>query len=568
MPAPVIVSVSTSAKASLTTPIARFAMNKPNTEPSPFEFTVEHPSGLNALDVDIIKLTAQYTVANGKDFLLGLAVREQRNPQFDFLKPTHMLFSYFTTLVDAYAKVLQPSNEQMDRLRAKKDRMKALESSVHRWEWTRSEEERKKKDAVHVDEERSAFQSIDWFDFTVVETIDFAEDELFEQPTQKVLVRVDEDDDMDMDEDDDDQIRSAATQRMEMPPPPPLLISSQLHLSSSSSSSHSAAMDANIEPEGDDADSSKYGGNTTGDMEMEMETEPEMDLNIVSDYTPRMAGSGPTSGPMTMIDPISGKVIPVDEMSEHMRVQLMDPRWRIEQKRFQEKQRETGFAEGGSIADSLKQFAKKRGDIFGQKEPINAELEEDKKNAEQSVQWDGHMSSIPQMQQLKNEMAARAPQVVITAASVLPAIGPTIPGLGPQAPRIISLPVPVPVMVPMVVMPVPLPPPVITSGHHLLNSIPPPPPLLSFAPTPVPVPAPVPIAVPPPPVVSIMPPTSTPVDVHVPDVLDREEPAGKKPRTSDIPPPPANTIPIGIIYSLLFFFFFVCCADCCHFYSI
>ena len=117
VPIPVAVSVSTSAKASITTPIARFAMNKPTTEPPPFEFTVEHPSGLNALDVDIIKLTAQYTVANGKDFLLGLAKREQRNPQFDFLKPTHMLFSYFTTLVDAYAKVLQPSTEQMDRLR-------------------------------------------------------------------------------------------------------------------------------------------------------------------------------------------------------------------------------------------------------------------------------------------------------------------------------------------------------------------------------------------------------------------------------------------------------------------
>ncbi len=41
----------------------------------------------------------------------GVAQREQRNPQFDFLKPTHMLFGYFTQLVDAYAKVLQPSSK-------------------------------------------------------------------------------------------------------------------------------------------------------------------------------------------------------------------------------------------------------------------------------------------------------------------------------------------------------------------------------------------------------------------------------------------------------------------------
>ena len=53
----------------------------------------------------MIKLTAQYTAASGRQFLAGLAQREQRNPQFDFLKPTHMLFSYFTALVDAYTKV-------------------------------------------------------------------------------------------------------------------------------------------------------------------------------------------------------------------------------------------------------------------------------------------------------------------------------------------------------------------------------------------------------------------------------------------------------------------------------
>jgi hypothetical protein len=72
----------------------------------------------------------------------------------------------------------------------------------------------------------------------------------------------------------------------------------------------------------------------------------------------------------------------------------MDPRWRIEQKRFQDKQRETGYAEGGSIADSLKTFAKMRGDIFGRKEN---ESQEEKK---ETVQWDGHMASIPQMQQV------------------------------------------------------------------------------------------------------------------------------------------------------------------------
>ena len=54
---------------------------------------------------DIIKHTAQYTAVSGSDFLKGLAGREHRNPQFDFLKHTHAYFGYFTALVESYSKV-------------------------------------------------------------------------------------------------------------------------------------------------------------------------------------------------------------------------------------------------------------------------------------------------------------------------------------------------------------------------------------------------------------------------------------------------------------------------------
>jgi splicing factor 3A subunit 1 len=430
-------SVSTSAKASIATPIARFAMNKLSSAPHPFEFSKGHPIGLSPVDVDIIKLTAQYTAANGREFLGGLALREQRNPQFDFLKPTHMLFSYFTSLVDDYAKVLQPSGEQIERVILKKDRMKALESAVHRWEWNRSEEERKTKESKYADEERSAFQSIDWFDFTVVETIDFAEDEQFVPATglegteggQSQRLLPEDDDDMDMDEDDDHP--QTVSPRMEMPMPPPpsrngfAEPNGVAHLSSSSAIASNDDEEM-YEIEGDEGNADIYGG----EVDVEMEPEPEVNINVVTDYTPRMAGT--TAGPMTMVDPVSGKVIPVDEMSEHMRIQLMDPRYRIEQKRFQDKQRETGYAEGGSIADSLMKFAKKRGDIFGEKDESSSSSQEEERKKADSVQWDGHMASIPQMQQMKNDIAARTPQTIATAASTLPAIGPVIPGLGPQ----------------------------------------------------------------------------------------------------------------------------------------
>jgi len=54
---------------------------------------------------DIVKLTAQFVAKNGKSFLTNLMTREQRNYQFDFLRPQHSLFQYFTRLVEQYTKV-------------------------------------------------------------------------------------------------------------------------------------------------------------------------------------------------------------------------------------------------------------------------------------------------------------------------------------------------------------------------------------------------------------------------------------------------------------------------------
>lgn len=52
----------------------------------------------------------------GKSFLTGLASREHANPAFNFLKPTHSLFAFFTGLCDAYSRVLMPPKELRSRL--------------------------------------------------------------------------------------------------------------------------------------------------------------------------------------------------------------------------------------------------------------------------------------------------------------------------------------------------------------------------------------------------------------------------------------------------------------------
>jgi hypothetical protein len=49
--------------------------------PLPFCSQVHVPEGLTGLDLDVIKLTAQFVARNGAAFLTGLTTREANNPQ-------------------------------------------------------------------------------------------------------------------------------------------------------------------------------------------------------------------------------------------------------------------------------------------------------------------------------------------------------------------------------------------------------------------------------------------------------------------------------------------------------
>merc|ERR1712187_1036729 len=108
--------------------------------PAPDAYTVSHPY-IAPMDMDIIKLTAQFVARNGQKFLIGLTQRESRNPQFDFLKPTHALFGYFTSLVDAYTKCLMPNKDEVEKLKKSvSDNREVLDKALSRFAWDEQEE--------------------------------------------------------------------------------------------------------------------------------------------------------------------------------------------------------------------------------------------------------------------------------------------------------------------------------------------------------------------------------------------------------------------------------------------
>ncbi|KAM7290078.1 intracellular coagulation inhibitor 2-like [Ixodes scapularis] len=95
----------------------------PKEPPPEFEF-VAHPPSISALD--IVKLTAQFVTRNGRQFLTNLMNREQRNYQFDFLRPQHSLFNYFMKLLEQYTKILVPSNSLMAKLKKEAEDPKVI----------------------------------------------------------------------------------------------------------------------------------------------------------------------------------------------------------------------------------------------------------------------------------------------------------------------------------------------------------------------------------------------------------------------------------------------------------
>lgn len=224
------------------------------------------PASLSALQLEVIQFTAQMAALDPQKskFLQALHHREWSNPLFSFLQPRHASFSYFTALTDAYRTVQQrllgDFKKKGSSLPTEYDYLNKVAYQIEYEHLVRQEQ----------DDDAPAAAVVDWHDFVVVETIDFAIEE-------KVI---------------------------EMAP-------------------------------------------------------VDEDIRVVSSYQPALKSANATDD--YAIDPISGKSVRVSDMPEHMRIQLLDPKWAQERAKFQEKQKESNLVAGEVLADNLRKFAESRG---------------------------------------------------------------------------------------------------------------------------------------------------------------------------------------------------------------
>lgn len=95
---------------------------------------------------------------NGHQFQVGLMNREQKNPQFDFLKQNHPHHSFYLSLVESYTRCLLPPKNFPANLREMYSNKKAiLERIIEKFEVRKqeklkqAEEEQKQKESRKSD---------------------------------------------------------------------------------------------------------------------------------------------------------------------------------------------------------------------------------------------------------------------------------------------------------------------------------------------------------------------------------------------------------------------------------
>jgi len=363
----------------------------PTTPPEEFEFCHDPPT-MNALDLDIVKLTAIFVARNGRSFLTQLMQKEAKNYQFDFLRPQHTLFQYFSKLVEQYNKVLIPSKNMRAKLKSDlKNQQAILDDVNYRAEWGRYQERIRKQEQEKQEKERVAYAEIDWHDFCIVESVDFPLHERSDLPAPVTkeelgvrmarMVRIEQ---TGYDEQAEQvQQRHEPEQQPEQAqhiPQKPQIVERDL-----GNEVQEQIVPAAPKP-----------------MAPIESAPPVLNDNIVvrSNYNPKAKTfERPQAGDVEfLISPLTGERIPASKMSEHMRIGLLDPAW-VEQRKKEiakKKEEEDYYAQDAAVASSLSKIARKRTDIFGVEETgIGREVGEEKKRVDE-IGWDGHKKTVGQ----------------------------------------------------------------------------------------------------------------------------------------------------------------------------
>ncbi|ODV89927.1 hypothetical protein CANCADRAFT_98053 [Tortispora caseinolytica NRRL Y-17796] len=272
-------------------------------EPYKFEFSEKLPLAAPE-DIEVLRLAALYVASNG----IERATNELRtvyrdNAQFAFLNPKHSLHQYFSAMIAQYQLVLRAPISLRNRIREIIDNKQV----VYEWAKQRAiyqqqklQEEHEVQDAKQ--KEAIEYSEIDWQDFVVVQTIEFTEED-----------------------------RSR-------PLPPPVSLS-DLQRSSLETKNRMLTIE----------DGPAYADSDDSDENDENDEKKHKNTNA----NPRQ---------MTLCQ-LCKRYVPEADYPEHIRVELLDPKWKQEKLKAEARAATTNL-DTSAVTENLRNLARHREDIF------------------------------------------------------------------------------------------------------------------------------------------------------------------------------------------------------------
>lgn len=347
-------------------------------KPESFEFAFDLPS-ISAKDLDVVKLTALYVAKHGSQFQKTLQQKEAKNYQFEFLNSAHSLFPLYTSLIQQYKQVLTPSSKLTTKVESSvKDPFQVLVKAKQRAEWKAKQEDDAAKEAKRREEERIAYASVDWHDFVVVETIRFTpEDKTAKLPAPVSLAQL--------------KYASLEEKRLgslrieEAPPDYDAAEEKQSEPKPVVSASEPPRVNPEIEIEERKIEERRQQMQRKQEAQSTGSTLPP-NMKIRSAGTSRLS-KAKSKGERMIKSQFTGELIPESKYDEHVRITLLDPKWK-EQKALSEQRQSTTNLVSSEAAATVKRLAS---ELFS--DGRSKEEEERVKRGKKEVQWDGYSNS-------------------------------------------------------------------------------------------------------------------------------------------------------------------------------
>ncbi|KFY13920.1 hypothetical protein V491_06215 [Pseudogymnoascus sp. VKM F-3775] len=383
-------------------------------EPPEFNFSAKMPN-ISAQDLEVVKLTALFVAKNGRQFMTTLSQREAGNYQFDFLRPNHSLHNFFQRLVDQYTALLRAGGVDGEGGKLQQERIQELERNVkdkfnvlgrakQRAEWFKFQDEQKVKKEEEAEKEKLSYAQIDWHDFVVVETVVFteADDQAVLPPPTSLselqFASLDQKAHMSINHNlrieesfpsEEDSYYNAyqaqqAPQIQQMAPPPapvPQQYPPQapaIRTKSAEEEEEEARIRERTEArERAQAAQAQAKGGAGAPMK------------IKENYIPRAAQRAANKNAQMALCPNCKQQIPYSELDEHMRIELLDPRWK-EQKSKSDARYATTNLWNNDAANNLKRLASQRPDMFDGVTGQALSEEEEARRKKAAISYDGN----------------------------------------------------------------------------------------------------------------------------------------------------------------------------------